>query len=121
MIAQLPPALNKHRARLEVVSDITAPFFDPDVRDKKESLDIFRKGIRFLATTAEERNILIIITNLKARSKTMEDALTRTAHVSATLKDRGAYTKLTVARHPFKPEKDTEVPLDNPTLAGYSQ
>ena len=118
---KLPSALDEYEARLAVVSDITALFCDPDVRDKKESIDIFRKGIRFLATTAEARNILILISNLKARSKTMEDALTRTAHVSATLKDRGAYTKLTVARHPFIPEKDTEVPLDNPTLAGYSQ
>src|SRR3989442_128916 len=121
IIDKLASALDEYKARLTVVSDITALFCDPDVRDKKESLDIFRKGIRFLATTAEARNILILITNLKARSKTMEDALTRTAHVSATLKDRGAYTKLTVSRHPFIPEKDTEVPLDNPTLAGYSQ
>src|SRR5947199_9902811 len=64
---KLPSALDEYEARLAVVSDITALFCDPDVRDKKESIDIFRKGIRFLATTAEARNILILITNLKAR------------------------------------------------------
>src|SRR5206468_5507887 len=121
IIDKLPPALDKYEAELAIVSDITALFCDPDVRDRKESLDIFRKGIRFLATTAEARNILILITNLKARSKIMEDGLTRTAHVSATLKDRGAYTKLTVARHPFIPEKDAEATIGSPTLAGYSQ
>ena len=121
IIDKLPPALDKYEAELAIVSDITALFCDPDVRDKKESLDIFRKAIQFLAKTAEERNMLILITSLKTRSKTMADALTRTAHVSATLEDRGAYTKLTVARHPFIPAKNAEVTLGSPTLAGYSQ
>ena len=116
---KLPSALDECNASLTVVSDITALFCDPDVREKKESLDLFRASIRFLAETAEEKNMLILVTNLKTRNKTMEDYLTHTAHVTASLKDRGAYTQLTVARHPFVPEQQHEVALDHQTLTRF--
>ena len=116
---KLPAQLDEHQAKLAVVSDITALFCDPDVREKKEALDMFRKAVRFLATTAEQRNLIMIATNLKTRSKTMEDILLQTAHVSAILKDKGAYTQLTVARHPFLSEKQEEITLDNQSLVGY--
>jgi Rad51 protein len=121
IIDKLLPALDEYEASFAVVSDITALFCDPDVRDKRESLDIFRRSIQFLAKTAEKRDMLTIVTSLKTRSKTMEDALTRTANVSATLKDKDAYSQLTVARHPLIPEKAAEVTLDNRTLTGYFQ
>ncbi len=64
--------------------------------------------------------MLVLATNLKARNKTMDNALMRTAHVSAKLTDKGAYTQLTVARHPFTPERQEEVvTLDNQTLTTY--
>jgi hypothetical protein len=120
IMEKLPIAREMYGADFAIVSDITALFCDPDVRDKKESLDLFRKSIQFLSTAAENENMLIVVTNLKKRSKAMEDFLTETAHVSVILRDRGDFTQLTVARHPFLSEKEGEASLDNTTLAGYS-
>ncbi len=120
MVEKLPSAIDQYKAKLAVVSDITALFCDPDVRDKREALDVFNKSIRFLGTIAENKNILVLATNIRTRNMTMDNALLRTAHVSAKLRDRGAYTQLTVARHPFTPEREEEVvTLDNQTLARY--
>src|SRR2546428_3036172 len=119
IVEKLTAALDEYGARLTVVSDITALFCDPDVREKKEALDIFRQSVQFLGKTAEQRNMLIIATNQKARNKTMTDALMHTAHVSARLKDKGAYTQLIIARHPFTLQKEDEVITLDKTLLGY--
>ncbi len=117
---KLPNALDQYDAKLAIVSDITALYCDPDVREKKEALDLFNKNVRFLASLAEQKHALIIITNIQSRSKSMSNVLTRTAHVSAKLTDHGAYIQLTVMRHPFIQEQATEVlTLDNQTLARY--
>jgi Rad51 protein len=121
IMEKLTTAIDEYGARFAVVSDITALFCDPDVRDKREALDIFRRSVQFLATTAERRNMLILATNQKARNKTMTDALMHTAHVSAKLKDKGAYTQLTIARHPFTPQKEDEVVTLDKTLLGFLQ
>ncbi len=118
IVDRLPSTIDRYDAKLAVVSDITALFCDPDVRDKREALDVFRNSIRFLGTIAEQRNMLVLATNLKTRNRTMDNALMRTAHVSAKLTNRGAYTQLTVTRHPFNPEREEVVAtLDNQTLA----
>jgi len=119
IVEKLTTALDEYGARLAVVSDITALFCDPDVREKKEALDIFRRSVQFLGNTAEQRNILIIATNQKTRNKAMTDALIHTAHVSARLKDKGAYTQLIIARHPFIPQNEEEVVTLDKTLLGY--
>jgi hypothetical protein len=119
IVEKLTRALDEYGARLAVVSDITALFCDPDVREKREALDIFRRSVQFLGKTAEQRNMLIVATNQKARNKTMTDALMHTAHVSARLKDKGAYTQLIIARHPFIPQKEDEVVTLEKTLLGY--
>src|SRR2546430_4181271 len=119
IVEKLTPALEEYGARLAVVSDITALFCDPDVREKKEALDIFRRSVQFLGKTAEQRNMLIVATNQKTRNKTLTDALMHTAHVSMKLKDKGAYTQLTIARHPFTPQKEDEVVTLDKTLLGY--
>ena len=80
---------------------------------------MFRRSVQFLGNTAEQRNMLIVATNQMTRSKTMTDALMHTAHVSATLKDRGAYTQLIIARHPFASQKEEEVVTLGKTLLGY--
>jgi len=119
IVEKLTAALDEYGAKVAVVSDITALFCDPDVREKQEALDIFRQSVQFLRKTAEQRNMIIIATNQKARNKTMTDALMRTAHVSARLKDKGAYTQLIIARHPFTPQKEDEVITLDKTLLGY--
>ena len=119
IVEKLTSALDEYGARFAVVSDITALFCDPDVREKREALDIFRRSVQFLGKTAEQRNMLIVATNQKARNKTMTDALMHTSHVSARLKDKGAYTQLIIARHPFTPQKEDEVVTLDKTLIGY--
>ncbi len=121
IIEKLSLAMEEYDAYFAVVSDITALFCDPDVREKKESLDLFRKSIRYLAKTAEEKNMLIIVTNMKTRNKTMEETLTTTAHVSASLKDNEAYTQLKVTCHPFIKEDKEDVTLDFQNLTKYLQ
>jgi Rad51 protein len=120
IVEKLTTALDEYAARFAVVSDITALFCDPDVREKKEALDIFRRSVQFLGKTAEQRNMIIVATNQKTRNKTMTDALMQTAHVSARLKDRGAFTQLIIARHPFIPQKEDEIVTLDKTLLGYS-
>ena len=120
IIEQLAPSIDQSDARLAIVSDITALYCDPDVKEKKEALDLFSRDIRFLAMLAEQRNMIIVVTNLQSRSKAMYDVLVRTAHVSAVLHDKGAFTQLTVTRHPFKRQGDTEIAtLDNQTLTRH--
>ena len=117
---ELAQAIDQCDARLAIVSDITALYCDPDVEEKREAFDLFSKDIRSLATLAEQRNMIIVVTNLQSRSKPMDDALARTAHVSATLHDKGEFTRLTVTKHPSIPADNTEiVTLDNQTLTRY--
>jgi hypothetical protein len=117
---KLARAIDESDARLAVVSDITALYCDPDVKEKREALDLFSKDIRSLAALAENRNMIIVVTNLQSRNKTMDDVLARTAHVSAILHDKGAHTQLTITRHPFLPTGESEIAtLDNQTLTRY--
>ena len=117
---ELAQAIDQCYARLAIVSDITALYCDPDVKEKREAFDLFSKDIRSLATLAEQRNMIIVVTNLQSRSKAMDDVLARTAHVSAILQDKGAHTQLTVTKHPSIPAGNGEiVTLDNQTLTRY--
>jgi len=119
---ELAQAIDHCDARLAIVSDITALYCDPDVKEKREAFDLFSKDIHSLATLAEQRNMIIVVTNLQSRNKAMDDVLARTAHVSATLHDKGAHTQVNVTRHPFIQEAKTEiVTLDNQTLTRYLQ
>jgi hypothetical protein len=119
---ELAQAIDQCDARLAIVSDITALYCDPDVKEKKEAFDLFSRNIRSLASLAEQRNMIIVITNLQSRNKAMDNALAQTAHISATIHDKGAFTQLTVTRHPFIQQGNTEViTLDNQTLTRYLQ
>src|SRR6267378_2752978 len=117
---RLARAIDECDARLAIVSDITALYCDPDVKEKREAFDLFSKDIRSLATLAEQRNMIILVTNLQSRNKQMDDVLARTAHVSAILHDKGTHTQLTITRHPFIPIGEAEIAtLDNQTLTRY--
>ena len=119
---ELAQAVDQCDARLAIISDITALFCDPDVKEKREAFDLFSRNIRSLVILAEQRNMIIVVTNLQSRSKAMDNALAQTAHVSATLDDKGVHTQVHVTRHPFIQEAKTEmVTLDNQTLTRYLQ
>src|SRR6266849_1736663 len=119
---RLERAIDECDARLAIVSDITSLYCDPDVKEKREAYDLFSKDIRSLASLAEQRNMIIVVTNSQSRSKAMDNALAQTAHISVTLHDKGAFTQLIVTRHPFIQQGNTEViTLDNQTLTRYLQ
>ncbi len=121
IVDKLASALEANSASVAVVSDITALFCDPDVRDKKESLDLFKKCVRSLAETAEKNDKLIIVTNLKRRNKSMESALSSEASVSASLNDKEPSTGLVITRHPFASEgqDETTTTIDCQTLTRF--
>jgi Rad51 len=116
---KLVPAVEENLAALAVVSDITALFCDPDVRNKNESLDIFRKSLRFLAQTAQQRNMIILVTNIKTRNRTMEDDLNKTAQSSMNMTEKETGTDFEVTPHPFDQEKTGKTITDHGTLPGY--
>jgi len=87
ILEKLAPAVEEHQAGLVVVSDITALFCDPDVRDKKESLDMFRKSLQSLLQTAQQKNVIIVATSIKTRNRIMEDHLNKTAHLSSRISE----------------------------------
>ena len=98
---KLPSAMDQHSARLACVSDITLLYSDPDVRDKAEAIGVFRDSLRFLRTLAEQKNALIMVTNIESRDRRMDAALSESAHILAKLEDRRGSTQLTVTKHPF--------------------
>jgi Rad51 len=113
---KLASALKENSAKLAIVSDITALYCDPDVKDKEEALDVFRKSIKNLASLAEQSSTLIIITNLESRDQKMENSLFYSAHAFAKLEDKGPITRMTVTKHPFNVPKEA-VTFDPQTLS----
>ena len=116
---KLPHAIDQFNAKLAVISDITQLYCDPDIKNKQEALDVFRKNIRSLAALAEQKSVLILATSLQTRSRRMNSILLHTAHVSARLDDRNTFTELTLNRHPFAPQLKTNIFMNKQTLESY--
>ena len=121
---KLPNAIDHFKAKLAVVSDITQLYCDPDVQTdaqkKREALSIFRKDVRSLATIAEQKSALIIVTNLQKRNRAMDSALLHMAHVSARIEDRDTFTQLTLTKHPFTPQLKATISMNKQTLENYT-
>jgi hypothetical protein len=118
---KLPEAIDIFKARLVVVSDITALYCDPDVarQQEQEALDIFRRDVRSLTALAEKKSSLIVATTFQLRNRRIEAALLQTAPVSAKLEDHGTFTRLTLTRHPFTPELKATIFPTKQTLESY--
>lgn len=119
MNEKLPEALDRFKTKLAIVSDITLLYCDPDVQNKRDSMNTFRKDIRTLATLAEQKRVLIITTNLQTMNRKMNTALLQTAHISAELNDGDTLTQLTLSRHPFTPQLKTTISLNKENLESY--
>lgn len=100
---KLPLAIEKFKVKLIIVSDITQLYCDPDVRDddKEDAMRIFAKTTRTLESLARHHQSLIISTNLEQRNVLMSQILTRAAHVTARIEQRGALTQLSLLKHPW--------------------
>lgn len=118
---KLPHAIDVFRARVVMVSDITALYCDQDVarQQKRESLDVLRRDVRSLTVLAEKKKSIIIATNLQPRNRRMDAALLQTVPVSAKLEDHGTFTQLTLTRHPFTPQLKAVIFLNKQTLERY--
>jgi hypothetical protein len=116
---KLPHALEEFKARLAVVSDITQLYCDPDIQNKQEALNVLRRDAKSLAILAEKKSVLIVATNMSTRNRRMDNILLRSAHISANLEDRRTFTRLTVAKHPFKPQLRATVSLSKETLEAF--
>jgi hypothetical protein len=118
---KLPHAIDQFKAKLVVISDITALYCDQDVarQQKQESLDIFRRDVRALTVLAEKKKTLIIATNLQSRKKVIDTALLQTAPISVKLEAYSTFTRLTLTRHPFTPQLKATIFSDKETLESY--
>src|SRR2546425_1328325 len=83
LITRLRNGIDLYDATLTVVSDMTLLYCDPDVKDRKESLNLFTKGVRLLRDVAEQTETIILTTILQSRNRRMENMLIRAAHASA--------------------------------------
>ena len=101
---KLPSALDRYDAKLAVISDISLLYCDPDVQNKRESLDTFRKDVRSLANLAEQKSALIVVTNVQSKNRRMDRIMLHTAHVSVQLDDNDTFTRLTLVKHPSAPQ-----------------
>jgi RecA/RadA recombinase len=102
---KLTPAIEKFRAKLVVVSDITQLYCDQDIKgeDKEDALRIFAKTARKLASLARQQKCLIIATNLESRNTLMDHILTQAAHVAATIVRKSNLTRFALLKHPWLP------------------
>ena len=116
---KLPHAIDELKAKLVVVSDVTQLYCDPDIEDKHEALDVYRKDVRTLAIMAKRKSALIIATNIQTRNKRMDDVLLHTAHISVTLEDWNSFMRLTLHRHPFTPQLEVTISPNKQTLEDY--
>ena len=116
---KVPDALNQYDAKLVVVSDVSLLYCDPDVQNKRESLDTFRKDVRTLANLAEQKSTLVVVTNLQTRNRRMNHALLHASHVSIHLDDKDTFTKLTLVKHPSAPQLNATLSKNKQTLESY--
>lgn len=109
VIDKLPHAIEKFKAKLVIVSDITQLYCDPDVRDadKDDSLRIFSKTVRTLRMLARQYQCLIITTNLERRSSQMNHNLMHAAHVSVRIEQKPGLTQFSLLKHPHLPPRTT--------------
>lgn len=82
---KLPYALEKYKAKLAVISDITLLYCDPDVRGEREALDLFKGDISSLSKLAKRKEALVLVTVLRSRNQNMESLLTQYENVSRRL------------------------------------
>jgi hypothetical protein len=116
---KLPHAIDQFNAKLAVISDMTQLYCDPDIKNKQEALDVFRKNVRSLISLAEQKSVLILATTLQTRKSRMNNVLLHTAHVSARLNDENTFTELTLDRHPFAPQLKANIFMNKQTLESY--
>jgi hypothetical protein len=120
---KLPTTMEETKAKIAVVSDISSLFCDPDIRgrEKRDSVHIFLKAVRFLAALAEQRHALILITDLLERNLQLRNILKENSHVCAELEEKNSVTQLTLFKHPWNPSLRMMVSAEgNPTLDRYA-
>ena len=103
IIDKLPHAIEKFKAKLVVVSDITQLYCDSDVRgdDKDDSLRIFSKTTHTLRMLARQHQCLIIATNPERRNPQMQLSLENATHVSVKTEQKSSLIRFVLLKHPL--------------------
>jgi len=83
LVTRLRNGIDRYNTKFTVVSDITQLYCDPDVKNAKESINLFAKGVRLLRAIAEQTETIILTTTLQSRNREMENILLRAAHAPA--------------------------------------
>jgi hypothetical protein len=104
---KLTPAIEKFRAKLVIVSDITQLYCDPDIKgeDKEDAFRIFTKTASKLVSQARQQKCLIIATNPESINALMSRVLIQAAHVAATIEQKGNLTRFALLKHPRLPPR----------------
>ncbi len=113
LITRLRSGIDSYHAKLVIVSDMTQLYCDPDVKDAKESINLFAKGVRLLRDLAEQTETLILTTILQPRNKRMESMIFRIAHSSARIDG----SQLTLEGRFYAAESESEACESNLLLA----
>lgn len=96
---KLSSALTRYSSTLAVVSDITALFQDPEIKDRQEAYRIFQRVSRSLSAIAEITGSLVVATSFRQDIKPFDMTLTQTAHTNILAEDHSAFTRFTLVRH----------------------
>lgn len=71
----LPSEMERVRAKVAVVSDMTQLYCDPDIRDKENALGTFKRDVKSLRKLAVRKRALVIVTVLRPRNRVMDSFL----------------------------------------------
>jgi hypothetical protein len=120
VIDKLQSAIEKFKAKLIIVSDITQLYCDPDVRedDEDDSLRIFRKTVGTLRMLARRHRCLILTTNRERRNLEMNRSLVCAAHVSVRIEQKPGLTRFFLLKHPCLSPRTTTA-FDSKVLESY--
>jgi len=110
---KLSGALTRYSSVFAIVSDITALFQDPEIKDKQEAYRVFQRILRSLSTIAEIRDSLLIAINSHQDIEPFNSALTQTAHTTILAEGHGAFTRFTLVRQRSLPSPKISQREDN--------
>jgi hypothetical protein len=118
--SKLSAELQLTDARLIVASDLLALYCDPELVEKREGRELFRKAIKELSQIARTRQILVVATIFSVRDRALENDAFGLCDVYLNILEDERVIKAELRKHPLKAEKCRHIPsYDNTTLDGF--
>ncbi|MCW4027663.1 MAG: hypothetical protein NWE76_09305 [Candidatus Bathyarchaeota archaeon] len=117
---KLPEILDREDSKLVIVSDIAALYCDSDI-GTLEAKTTFNHITLFLWNLARENNLLLVTTSLSSRGerkRRLEQYIHGRADIAARVEAGNPHVKVTLEKHPSKPEAATSLFMGEP-IAQY--